>query len=63
MTGWLAMGGDGAYVWSAYGITLAVLILNVWLARARSRAALLRARELAAQVAEPRKQPTVRRLQ
>jgi heme exporter protein CcmD len=60
---WLAMGGDGAYVWSAYGITLAVLILNVWLARARRKAALLRARELAAQVAAPRKQPTVRRLQ
>jgi heme exporter protein CcmD len=63
VTGWLDMGGDGAYVWSAYGITLAVLILNVWLARVRRKAALLRARELAAQVAVPRKQPTVRRLQ
>lgn len=63
MSTWLSMGGDGAYVWSAYGITLAVLILNVWLARARRKAALLRARELAAQEAVPRKQPTVRRLQ
>ena len=58
-----AMGGHGAYVWSAYGITLAVLILNVWLARAKHRSALQRARELAAQAEVPRKQPTVRRLQ
>lgn len=25
----LAMGGYAAYVWSAYGLTLAVLILNI----------------------------------
>lgn len=25
-----AMGGYGAYVWSAYGVTLVVLALNVW---------------------------------
>jgi heme exporter protein CcmD len=29
------MGGNGAYVWSAYGITLAILIWNIWAARAR----------------------------
>lgn len=57
------MGGHGAYVWSAYGITLAVLIINVWLARAKRRSALGRAQELATQVEVPRKQPTVRRLQ
>jgi heme exporter protein CcmD len=57
------MGGQGAYVWTAYGITLAVVILNVRLARAKHRAALQRARELAAQAEVPRKQPTVRRLQ
>jgi heme exporter protein CcmD len=57
------MGGHGAYVWSAYGITLAVLIINVWLVRAKRRAALLRAQELATQAEVPRKQPTVRRLQ
>jgi heme exporter protein D len=57
------MNGHGAYVWSAYGLTLAVLIINVWLARAKHRAALQRARELAAQAQAPRKQPTVRRLQ
>lgn len=63
MSEFLAMGGDGAYVWSAYGITLAVLILNAWLARGKRQSALLRAQELAAQVDVPRKQPTVRRLE
>ena len=29
----LDMGDYGAYVWSCYGLTLAVLVLNVWLAR------------------------------
>jgi heme exporter protein D len=57
------MNGHGAYVWSAYGLTLAVLILNAWLARAKHRSALQRARELARQAEVPRKQPTVRRLQ
>jgi heme exporter protein D len=56
------MNGHGAYVWSAYGITLAVLILNIWLARAKLRSALQRARELATQAEVPRRQPTVRRL-
>ena len=63
MSEFFLMNGHGAYVWSAYGITLAVLILNVWLARAKHRAALQRARELANQAEIPRKQPTVRRLQ
>jgi heme exporter protein D len=57
------MDGHGAYVWSAYGITLAVLIINVWLVRAKRRSALARARELATQAEVPRKQPTVRQLQ
>jgi heme exporter protein D len=56
------MSGHGAYVWSAYGITLAVLVLNAWLARAKLKSALQRARELATQAEVPRKQPTVRRL-
>lgn len=63
MTDFIYMNGHGAYVWSAYGITLAVLIINVWLARAKRRSALARAQELATQVEVPRKQPTVRRLQ
>jgi heme exporter protein CcmD len=57
------MGGDGAYVWSAYGITLAVSILNVWMARRKRYSALQRAREVAAQGPSPRVQPTVRRLE
>jgi heme exporter protein CcmD len=63
MSEFFLMNGDGAYVWSAYGLTLVVVILNVWLARAKHRAALQRARELATQAEVPRKQPTVRRLQ
>jgi heme exporter protein CcmD len=59
----LRMGGDGAYVWTAYGITLAVLVGNVWLVRARHRTALRRAREIAAQGEVPRKQPKVHRVQ
>lgn len=62
MSQFLEMGGDGAYVWSAYGITLAVLIINVWLARAKRRSALRRAHEQAAVADVPRKQPTVRRV-
>jgi heme exporter protein D len=59
----IQMGGDGAYVWSAYGITLAVLIVNIVLVRARHRTALRRAREIAAQAEVPRRQPKVHRVQ
>jgi len=44
MNEFFRMGGDGTYVWSAYGVTLAVLLLNVWWARWRHRSALERAR-------------------
>jgi heme exporter protein CcmD len=44
MTEFLRMGGDGAYVWSAYGVTLAVLVLNIWWAHRRHQSALERAR-------------------
>ena len=37
----LAMGGYAAYVWSAYGLTLVVLIGNILLARRRHAAARL----------------------
>ena len=63
MSEFLSMGGDGAYVWSAYGITLAMLIINAWLMRARLRDALQRARELTAQTEAPRRQPKVHRVQ
>ena len=29
----LDMGDYGVYVWSCYGLTLAVLVLNVWLGK------------------------------
>jgi heme exporter protein CcmD len=62
VTEFLAMSGYAAYVWSAYGITLVVLVLNVAVARRRHRGALRRAGELAGR--EPtRKQATVRQLQ
>jgi heme exporter protein CcmD len=35
MSEFLAMGGNGPYVWAAWGITLAVVIWNIWSARAR----------------------------
>ena len=63
MIEFLRMGGDGAYVWSAYGITLAVLIVNVWLVRAKHSTALRRAREIAAQAEAPRRQPKVHQVQ
>jgi heme exporter protein CcmD len=57
------MGGDAAYVWSAYGITLALLLLNAWWARWRLRRALDRARGSVAAGEQIRRQPTVRQVQ
>lgn len=37
MTEFLAMGGYGNYVWSAYGLTLLVLAVNVFAARMRNQ--------------------------
>ena len=31
----LAMGNYGAYVWTCFGLTAAVLLINEWRARAR----------------------------
>jgi len=62
MNEFLRMGGDAAYVWSAYGITLAVLIANVWWARRRLRKAMEKARGFAV-TERVRKQPTVRQIQ
>jgi heme exporter protein CcmD len=39
MRAFLDMGGYGAYLWPAYGITLAVIVLNiVWARRALGQA-------------------------
>jgi heme exporter protein CcmD len=56
------MGGEGAYVWPAYGITLAVIIINVWAARRKLANALNDARRSTA-TEQPRSQPKVRQLQ
>ncbi len=58
----LSMGGEGAYVWPAYGITLAVIIFNVWAARRKLVSALNEARRSTARE-QPRTQPKVRQLQ
>lgn len=63
MSEFLHMGGDGAYVWTAYGITLAVLILNAWMVRSKRRSALKRAEQLVTHAEPPRRQPKVHRLQ
>ena len=62
MTEFLAMGGRGAYVWTAYGITLAVLLWNIWSAGAALRRSL---REAARepQVEEPTRRPKVSRIE
>ena len=61
MKEFLAMGGYAAYVWTAYGMTAAVIGLNVWLAQRRYRQALRAARAGRAE-AEAVRRPTVRRM-
>jgi heme exporter protein CcmD len=62
MTEFLRMGGEAAYVWSAYGITLAVVLFNVWWARWTHQNALSRARAVSGEVRSP-KRPTVRQVE
>jgi len=58
---YFAMGGHGSYVWSAYGITLLVLLLSGWAASQRHRRALREARR-AGGPAQPARQPKVTEL-
>jgi heme exporter protein D len=46
----LAMGGYAAYVWPSYGLALAVLVGNVWLAARRRRKLM---RDIAVQLRDP----------
>jgi heme exporter protein CcmD len=62
MTEFLRMGGEAAYVWSAYGITLAVVLLNVWWARWTHQNALSRARAASGEVRSTNR-PTVRQVE
>ena len=58
MSEFLRMGGNGAYVWAAYGITLVIVVWNVLAARARLKKNLAEARR--AMVAEePPRRPRV----
>ncbi len=58
----LSMGGHAAYVWPAYGITLVLIVFNVWAARRKLANALNEARRSTA-LQQPRNQPKVRQLQ
>lgn len=62
MSEFFEMGGYAAYVWSAYAITLIVILLNVWTAR-RARAHKLEEVRRVAQPEQAGRQPTVRQLQ
>ena len=57
----LSMGGEGAYVWPAYGITLVVIVFNVLAARRKLANALIEARRSSG-TEQPRNQPKVRQL-
>jgi heme exporter protein D len=62
MSEFLDMGGYAPYVWSAYGITLLVLLVNVWSAR-RARLRPLKRAAASLDEARPRPRPTVREVQ
>lgn len=60
MSEFLSMGGYAPYVWTAYGITLVAIVINVWSARRRHAQALLRATRMSVSETSAR-QPTVRK--
>ena len=60
MSEFLQMGGYASYVWSAYGVTLIVLVLNVWAAYRRHSE--MRARVNRSESVAPERQPTVRQI-
>jgi heme exporter protein D len=61
MTEFLAMGGYAGYVWTAYGITLTVLVFNIWAARRLRDRALRRAATTGTDTT-PRPRPRVRQV-
>ena len=61
MTEFLQMGGYAPYVWSAYGLTLIVLLFNVWAAYRRHAVMLTRAQR-EDKLEMPQRQPTVRQI-
>jgi heme exporter protein D len=63
MMQFLEMGGYAAYVWPAYGITLATLLVNVWWARRRNAAVFDRVRRAVGRERTAAPRPTVRTVQ
>mgnify|MGYP001209539578 FL=1 len=61
MMEFMLMGGYAGYVWSAYGITMLVLVANVWMAYRFHAKWLKRAQEEAMTKVSTR-QPRVRRI-
>ena len=61
MSEFLAMGGYAPYVWSAYGVTLVVLVYNAWAAYRQHVVALSRLQERGEEI-ETRPEPTVRQI-
>ena len=60
MSEFLAMGGYASFVWTAYGITLFIMVLNAWAARRRHAQALTRVKQMdRSELIE--RTPTVRR--
>jgi heme exporter protein CcmD len=57
----LSMGGHAAYVWPAYGITLLLIVFNVWAARRKLANALTEARRSSG-TDQPRSRPKVRQV-
>ncbi len=60
MTEFFAMGGYAGYVWTAYGITLVVMVLNAWAARRRHARSLQSVTEMS-RTEQSGRSPTVRR--
>ena len=61
MSQFLQMGGYAVYVWTAYGVTTAVMVFNVWSAYRCHGEALNRARQELGQLTSERR-PTVRQI-
>ncbi len=62
MSEFFSMGGYASYVWTSYGLSLVVIVINVWWAYARS--ARVKRRLTGARVEQPAPaRPTVRQVQ
>lgn len=61
MSEFLDMGGHGPYVWSAYGVTLVVMVYNAWAAYRHQTNALARLQQADTEQ-ETRAKPTVRQI-